>query len=56
MFANCYKLRTRDNIVPVHHITEEHYERYFNQSEKYRRENETENHIVTYTMICCFSF
>ena len=37
MFANCYKLRTRDNIVPVHHIAEEHYERYFNQSEEYRR-------------------
>ena len=47
MFAKHYKLRTRDNIVPVHQIAEEHYERYFNQSEEYRRENETEIHIVS---------
>ena len=47
MFANCYKLRSRDNIVPVHEIAEEHYERYFNQSEEYRRENKTEIHIVS---------
>ena len=46
MFAKRYKLRRRDNIVPVHQIAEEHYERYFNQSEEYRRENETEIHIV----------
>ena len=36
--AKRYKLRVRDNIVPVHQIAEEHYERYFNQSEEYRRE------------------
>ena len=47
MFAKRYKLRSRDNIVPVHQIAEEHYERYFNQSEEYRRENETEIHIVS---------
>ena len=48
MFAKRYKLRSRDNIVPVHEIAEEHYERYFNQSEEYRRENnKTEIHIVS---------
>ena len=47
MFAKRYKLRSRDNIVPVHQIAEEYYERYFNQSEEYRRENETEIHIVS---------
>ena len=47
MFAKRYKLRSRDNIVPVHQIAEEHYERYFNQSEEYRRENETEIYIVS---------
>ena len=47
MFAKRYKLRSRDNIVPVHQIAEEHYERYFYQSEEYRRENETEIHIVS---------
>ena len=38
VFAKRYKLRVRDNIIPVHQIAEEHYERYFNQSEEYRRE------------------
>ena len=38
MFAKHYKLRIRDNIVPIYQIAEEHYERYFNQSEEYRRE------------------
>ena len=38
VFAKHYKLRVRDNIVPVHQIAEEHYERYFNQSEEYRRQ------------------
>ena len=47
MFAKRYKLRSRDNIVPVHQIAEEHYERYFNQSEEYRRENEKEIHVVS---------
>ena len=47
MFAKRYKLRSRDNIVPVHQIAEEHYERYFNQSEEYRRENEMEIHVVS---------
>ena len=47
LFAKRYKLRRRDNIVPVHQIAEEHYERYFNQSEEYRRENETEIYIVS---------
>ena len=36
--AKRYKLRVRENIVPVHQIAEEHYERYFDQSEAQRRE------------------
>ena len=30
-----YKLRVRNNIVPVHQIAEEYYERYINQSDEY---------------------
>ena len=37
--AKCYKLRIRENIVPVAQIAEEHYERYQEQSDEYRREN-----------------
>ena len=38
IIAKHYKFRIRDNIVPVHQIAEEHYERYYDQSEEYRRE------------------
>ena len=38
VFIKCYTLRTRGSIVPIHQIAEEHYERYFDQSEEYRRE------------------
>ena len=37
IFAKCYKLRIRENIVPVTQIAEEHYERYQEQSDEYRR-------------------
>ena len=40
IFAKCYKLRIRENIVPVALIAEEHYERYQEQSDKYRRDRE----------------
>ena len=40
MFAKCYKLRIRENIVPVTQIAEEHYERYQEQSDEYRRARE----------------
>ena len=40
IFAKCYKLRIRENIVPVRQIAEEHYERYQEQSDKYRRTRE----------------
>ena len=37
IFAKCYKFRIRENIVPVREIAEEHYERYQEQSDEYRR-------------------
>ena len=40
IFAKCYKLRIRENIVPVAQIAEEHYERYQEQSDEYRRARE----------------
>ena len=40
IFAKCYKLRIRENIVPVTQIAEEHYERYQEQSDEYRRARE----------------
>ena len=40
IFAKCYKLRIRENIVPVRQIAEEHYERYQEQSDEYRRARE----------------
>ena len=40
IFAKCYKLRIRENIVPVAQIAEEHYERYQEQSDEYRRDRE----------------
>ena len=39
IFAKRYKLRVRNNIVPVHQIAEEHYERYIMQREEYERES-----------------
>ena len=38
IFAKHYKLRVRDNIVPVHQIAEEHYERYIKQREEHKLE------------------
>ena len=38
IFVKHYKLRVRDNIVPVHQIAEEHYERYIMQREKHKRD------------------
>ena len=35
LIAKHYKLRVRNNIVPVHQIAEEYYERYINQSDEY---------------------
>ena len=40
IFVKCYKLRIRENIVPVTQIAEEHYERYQEQSDEYRRARE----------------
>ncbi len=37
IIAKYYKFRIRENIVPVHLIAEEHYERYQEQSDEYRR-------------------
>ena len=37
--AKRYKLRVRNNIVPVQRIIEKHYERYINQREEYERES-----------------
>ncbi len=37
-FAKWYKFRIRENIVPVNQIAEEHYERYQEQSDEYRRQ------------------
>ena len=38
IYTKRYKLRVRDNIVPVHQIAEEHYERYIKQREERERE------------------
>ena len=40
IFAKYYKLRIRDNVVPVRQIAEEHYERYQKQSDEYRKDRE----------------
>ena len=40
IIAKYYKLRIRENIVPVTQIAEEHYERYREQSDEYRRDRE----------------
>ena len=40
IFVKCYKFRIRENIVPVRQIAEEHYERYQEQSDEYRRARE----------------
>ena len=38
ILAKRYKLRVRENEINVHLIAEEHYERYMNQEEEFRRE------------------
>ena len=38
VIAKRYKLRERDKHINIHVIAEEHYERYFDQEEKYMRE------------------
>ena len=38
ILAKHYKLRVRENEVNIHLITEEHYERYMEQEEKYKKE------------------
>ena len=38
ILAKRYKLRVRENEVNIHLITEEHYERYLEQEEKYKKE------------------
>ena len=38
ILAKRYKLRLRENEINVHCIAEEHYERYMNQEEEFRRE------------------
>ena len=38
IYTKRYKLRVRDNIVPVQQIAEEHYERYIKQREEHERE------------------
>ena len=41
-----YKLRERERHVNIQAIAEEHYERYLDQEEEYRRENNTDNITV----------
>ena len=38
ILAKRYKLRVRENEINIHLIAEEHYERYINQEEEFRRE------------------
>ena len=50
MFAKCYKLRIRENIVPVREIAEEHYERYQEQSDEYRRARRELSYTDSYSV------
>ena len=40
VLAKCYKLRIRENVVNIHEIVEDHYERYMQQEELYRNEQD----------------
>ncbi len=43
-----YKLRIRENIVPINQIAEEHYERYQEQSDQYRRDRGLSSYTDSY--------
>ena len=51
LVAKFYKLRIRENIVPVAQIAEEHYERYQEQSDEYRRENGIETSSASSSLL-----
>ena len=43
-----YKLRIRENIVPINQIAEEHFERYQEQSDEYRRDRGLSSYTDSY--------
>ena len=39
LLAKCYKLRTRNEVINIHHVVATIYEKYAEQSQQYRRQN-----------------
>ena len=40
LLARCYKLRIRNNVINIRHVVATIYEKYAEQSQQYRRQND----------------